>query len=99
MYQEISYEIVIFDHIYWGGVIYEHLWQETFAAGARRCAYFLIIYFVTMSLQAKNWYFCDQNVDFWPILPFLKSVPKLNKNENVKKSWRCHFKRSHQITN
>ena len=40
-----------------------------------------------MSLHAKNWYFCDQNVDFWPILPFLKSVPKLNKNENVQKAY------------
>ena len=34
MYQEISYEIVIFYHICGGGLAYEHLWQETFAAGA-----------------------------------------------------------------
>ena len=37
MYQEISYEIVIFYHIFFwggGGLVYEHLWQETFAAGA-----------------------------------------------------------------
>ena len=34
MYQEILYEIVIFDHIWGGGLVYEHLWQDTFAAGA-----------------------------------------------------------------
>ena len=34
MYQEILYEIVIFDHILGGGLAYEHLWQETFVAGA-----------------------------------------------------------------
>ena len=104
MYQEILYEIVIFDHILGEGGWYMNIYDRRLlrperSSAARRCAYFLIIYFVTMSLHDKNWYFCDQNVDFWPILPFLKSVPKLNKNENVKKSWRCHFKRSHQITN
>ena len=33
LYQEISYEIVIFHHIL-GGLAYKHSWQETFAAGA-----------------------------------------------------------------
>ena len=61
MYQEILYEIVIFDHI-WGGVAYEHLLPETFAAGAvfrssALCLFIIIFNFTkhTFFIKWKNW--------------------------------------------